>query len=678
MRSIILLIGILVISHFNSQTFDWGRTIGGTSTTNAFDMSVDDVGNVYLTGRFSGTVDFDPGVGVCNLTSNGSQDIFIEKLDSAGNFLWAKSFGSNLVDYSFSIKVDNFGNVYSTGYFQGTVDFDPGPGSVIKTSKGGHDVYVHKLDSAGNFIWVKTFGGSDDEYGASIDVDASGNVYTLGNFGGTVDFDPGVGVYNLSSAGYADIFIQKMDSSGNYLWVKSIIGTSNNQGYSIAIDKYNNVIATGIFQGIADFDPSANVLHLLSNGDYDLFVQKMDSLGNLILAKSIGGISADAGYSVSSDDFGNIYVAGTFSDTVDFDPGLGHANLTSGGGSGVFVLKLSTLGEYQWVKSAISPSSYCAVNSIKTDSHGNSFVTGGFFNSIVFDPTNSAISMTAEGAMDVFIQKINSTGDLVWVKSIGGKGGDAGQSIDLDSFGNIFTSGIFSDTIDLNPNIGTAYYISSGSLNSFVQKMTQCIESKTESITACNNYTWIDGNNYTGSNNTAQYTFWHGSECDSIITLNLTINGISDLTITVNGGTISAANSNATYRWLNCDNNFAVVQGEISQSFSPLSDGNYAVELSENGCIDTSECVSVISSKIDEFENDFNIEVFPNPASDVLYIEGSNDYYNGSYLIYSLDGRMVQSGTLSRTIDIEGFKHGVYLIAVYSDDGSKTLKFVKE
>ena len=125
------------------------------------------------------------------------------------NFEWAKQMGSSFNENGRSIKVDASGNVYTTGRFYGTVDFDPGPGTNNLTAQGGADVFVQKLDPSGNFLWAKSFGGTSNDQGYSITVDASGNVYTTGQFEGTVDFDPGAGTNNLSSQGGEDAFIQK-------------------------------------------------------------------------------------------------------------------------------------------------------------------------------------------------------------------------------------------------------------------------------------------------------------------------------------------------------------------------------------------------------------------------------------------------------------------------------------
>ena len=141
----LLLLMVAGIPKSFAQDFLWAKSMGGTLTEIGLGNAVDGSGNVYTTGYFEGTADFDPGAGTANLTSAGSSDIFVSKLDANGNFLWAKSMGGTASDIGYSIAVDGSDNVYTTGYFGGTVDFDPGAGTASLTSAGGLDIFVSKL-----------------------------------------------------------------------------------------------------------------------------------------------------------------------------------------------------------------------------------------------------------------------------------------------------------------------------------------------------------------------------------------------------------------------------------------------------------------------------------------------------------------------------------------------------
>jgi hypothetical protein len=434
------------VSVFGGSSFDFGNSI-----------AVDSGGNIFTTGPFEGTVDFDPGAGVTNLTSAGAYDVFVSKLDSTGALLWAKSFGGSSSDIGQSIAVDTSGNVYTTGDFQGTVDFDPGAGVTNLTSAGASDVFVSKLDSTGSLLWVKSFSGSSFDLGRSIAVDTSGNVYTTGHFLGTADFDPGVGVTNRTSTGGDDVFVSKLDSTGSLLWVKSFGGASSDTGYSIAVDTSGNVYTTGYFQGTVDFDPGAGVTNLTSAGVSDVFVSKLDSTGSLLWVKSFGGASSDTGYSIAVDTSGNVYTTGYFQGTVDFDPGAGTTNLTSAGAYDVFVSKLDSTGSLLWVKSFGGASSDTGY-SITFDRSGNIFTTGSFEGTVDFD-------------YDVFVSKLDSTGSLLWVKSFGGASSGTGYSIAVDTSGNVYTTGYFEGTVDFDPGAGVTNLTSAGGADVFVLKL---------------------------------------------------------------------------------------------------------------------------------------------------------------------------------------------------------------
>ena len=196
--------------------------------------------------------------------------------------MWAKKFGGPDSDFGSSVAVDSAGNVHITGSFSGTVDFDPGAGNTDLQSAGDGDVFVSKLNATGNLVWAKSFGGLSYDSGSSVAVDSAGNVHITGGFSGTVDFDPGAGTADLQSAGGADVFVSKLNESGNLVWAKSFGGSEDVFGSSVAVDSAGNVHITGSFRGTVDFDPGAGTAELQSSGDFDVFVLKLDALGSAI------------------------------------------------------------------------------------------------------------------------------------------------------------------------------------------------------------------------------------------------------------------------------------------------------------------------------------------------------------------------------------------------------------
>lgn len=466
-----VMLGILTYSA-HSTDFEWARRWGGTSTEHGYSIAVDGSGNVYSTGRFTGTVDFDPGAGTANLTSAGSDDVFVSKLDSNGNFVWARRFGSTGTDMGHGIGVDASNNVYTAGYFAGTVDFDPGTGTFNLTSAGGYDVFVSKLDSNGDFVWAKRLGGSSDDYTYGIAVDSSGNVHTTGYFSGTADFDPGAGSQDLTSAGGNDVFVSKLDSNGDFVWAKQLGGTSNEFGYGIAVDASGNVHTTGPFSGTADFDPGAGTHNLTSAGSDDAFVCKLDSNGVFVWAKQFGGTSEDIGHEITVDGAGNVLTVGRFQGTADFDPGTGTTNLTSAGSMDVFVSKLDISGDFVWAK-RLGGTSQDVGHEIAVDGAGNAYTTGIFQGTADFDPGTGAQNLTSAGNNDVFVSKLNSSGNFVWVRRFGSTSSDTGAGIVVDNSGNVHTTGYFAGTVDFDPGAGTSDLTSAGTDDVFVSKLSQ-------------------------------------------------------------------------------------------------------------------------------------------------------------------------------------------------------------
>ena len=392
--------------------FVWARQFGGGSFyTNGNAVAIDAVGNVYITGNFYDTCDFDPGPGVFNLIAPpGTDYIFICKLDSNGNFRWAKGMGSMQQDGGTSIAVDANGNSYTTGYFSLTVDFDPGPGVFNITVYGptfDSDDFILKLDSAGNFVWAKRLGGTDSEWAYKIILDANGNIYTAGFFSSTTaDFDPGPATYTLTSAGDADIFVSKLDSAGNFVWAKRMGGSAREWAYSMAVDAAGNVFTTGYFNGTADFDPGTATFNLTSAGMEDIFISKLDSSGNFVWAKKTGSTLGDYGYSIALDSAANVYTTGYFQLTTDFDPGPGTYNLNVVGASDIFVCKLDSSGNFIWAD-GFGSSGYETGYSLAVDASANVYTTGSFLATVDFDPGSGTFNMTPFGYSDVFVVKLS-------------------------------------------------------------------------------------------------------------------------------------------------------------------------------------------------------------------------------------------------------------------------------
>jgi len=480
---ITFLLSIIFINLSYAQNFGWAKAVGGSDVDGGSSIVADASGNTYTAGYFTGTVDFDPGSTTFNMTSVGTWDVFIQKLDPAGDFLWAKSIKGDGYHENIILDIDASGNVYTTGTFFNTVDFDPGINTFNLTAIDGSDVFIQKLDASGNFIWAKSFGGTSYDEPYSINIDKTGNIYTVGTFHGTVDFDPGSATYNVTSSAYYGVFLQKLNAAGNFVWVKDWGGASPIIISSVTTGFSGNVYMTGYFGNAPqDFDPNGGMYNLTCEGNYDAFILKLNASGSFIWAKSIGGESTTIGgtyydsytkgYSITTDTYDNVYTTGYFTgQLVDFNTGSGTSNIAADH-KDIYVHKLDSLGNFIWAKT-MGGAEYEIGKSITTDAMGNAYITGSYSGTADFDPGSTTHNLTAKGALDIFIQKLDTLGNFVWVKSIGSFVNDDALSITLDNAGNIYTTGYFNFSADFNPGSGTYSLTSAGQSDAFIVKLTK-------------------------------------------------------------------------------------------------------------------------------------------------------------------------------------------------------------
>ncbi len=342
----------IFLSKFDSAgNFQWARTWGGSSDSYPGDsghgVAVDGGGNVYVTGFFGDIVDFDPGPGVDEHTSNGNKEVFLSKFDSNGTFQWALTWGGDSVDSGHGVAIDGSGNACVIGSFNDTVDFDPGPGVDEHTSNSNWDnTFLSKFDSNGTFQWARTWGGDDDIGGGGAAIDGNGNVYVVGAFDDTVDFDPGSGVDEHTSNGEYDMFLCKLDSAGGFQWARTWGGSDYDNCQGVAVDGSGKIYVTGYFYDTVDFDPGPGIDEHTAYGVIDAFLSKFDSAGIFLWGRTWGKGANDNGNAVAIDGMGNAFVTGFFQYTVDFDPGPGVEEYKSNGYYDIFLSKFPSDGNW--------------------------------------------------------------------------------------------------------------------------------------------------------------------------------------------------------------------------------------------------------------------------------------------------------------------------------------------
>lgn len=464
---------------------EWLWSAGSTSVDRGSAVAVDDDGNVFVTGAFTGTVDFDPGPAVFNLTSAGNVDIYVAKFGADGSFVWAARIGGPHYDSPIAIAVDPQGNVYSTGGFSGTADFDAGPGTFTMTAAttGQTDIYVLKLDPDGELVWAKgIIGGTWWDQGYGIEIDPSGNVVVAGRFyyqGGPRDFDPGPGVH-LLTAGHEDIFVLKLTSNGDLIHAVNFgTGPHESRAYSVVVDESGNIYATGYFRGAVDFDPGPDTFTMTSVGTWNIFYLKLDPDLNLVWAKQLPITtttyhSEPRGYGrkLALDGQGHLLATGRFSGTIDLDPGTTVAEHTATGDHDAYVLKFTLDGQLVWAR-AFGGNGYDEGFGIACDAQGHVHVAGVFNGAADLDPGPDEALVTGFGNDDIFVVHLDANGSFIRAGAMGGSGSDIPTGLCLDADGAPIITGLFSATADLDPGPGTLNVVSAGNTDAFLLKVAE-------------------------------------------------------------------------------------------------------------------------------------------------------------------------------------------------------------
>lgn len=663
MKLKLLALILLAGSFCNAQpVFNWAKSFGDANDDQGKSIALDATGNVYVAGVFTGTADFDPGPAAHTLTANGSsQDIFIAKYNASGDYLWAVNIGNSNDEMVNKIAVDASGNLYATGYFYGTVDFDPGATAQNLTCIGYVEAFVLKLDALGNYVWAKQIGGagSGGEVGQSVAVDANGNILIAGCYDGTPDLDPGINSQIMPFAGSQDAFICKWDASGNYIWGRSVNGPSIENPWSIATDATGNVYTAGHFIGSAvDFDPGAGIESISPVGSADIFILKLDINGNFVWVKQMGGAGATSvNRGIGVDASGNVIITGGFIGTTDFDPGAGVTNFTSTG-TDIYAAKLTAAGGLVWAKQ-ISGSSDELAQSLALDAAGNVYMAGTYGGTPDFDPDATATYTLANaGAYDIFVSKLNSTGDFVWARSMGGVNVDMGLDIAVNGADNIFTTGYFRETADFDPDAGTQNLTAAGAISGSDVFIARFIPSTSLPLTLLQFQAENNGNDVQLNWQTSQ------EENTTSFAVERSADGKTFTTI----GTVKAVN-NASFK-----NNYALTDAQ------PLNGtAYYRLKMIDiDGRFTYSQMVSVRRN-----DNNATLQLAPNPASNVLYVQakGSEPV---TVQITDMHSRLLQqqsrilNGNTSFSVNIGQLSPGIYYLTVKGKQLNLVQSFIKQ
>lgn len=349
---------------------------------------------------------------------------------------WAKTYGSMGGEGADAVAYDEEGNVYLVGGFSSVVDFDPGPGVFNMTGVGNApDAYVLKLDALGDFVWAKRMGGSQGNWFTRIGFADNGDLILAGGYSGTVDFNPNAGTFNLTSTPLlnypslfsTDISVVRLTRNGDFVWAKSFGSTQPDALYDMTIDSSGNIILTGSYADVGDFDPGPDTLTFTATGTWDVYLVKLDGSGNLVWGKTFGTESDVRANAIKTDADDNVYLVGNYTHTLDADPNAGEFLLPPGPADSFgqsfyqgMVIKLDSGGDFQWA-GKFGGDMMTIINAVEVDANQNVYLCGSFASESDMDPGEGEYILDA-GIVDnlprnaIFITKLNADGSFNWAK----------------------------------------------------------------------------------------------------------------------------------------------------------------------------------------------------------------------------------------------------------------------
>lgn len=441
----------MVITNLCAQTYEllWiNNLVASSNSSTGASIETDINGNVFIAIPFSDSIDADPGPNIKMLYENIKNGIMIGKWSGAGQLIWANAIEGNFVGQGMDISVDEMSNVYIASRFEDSIDADPGNSQYKLYGNGIElDFFMLKLNQNGDFLWAKSFGSNEFDFLTSSIVDSKGNFYVTGNFRGSMDFDPGPDTEIRVPGGLIDLFLLKLNSNGEFEWVIQYGGTDQPSGMSLHLDPYENIVIGGQFGNNSNFNPRGNPVYKTSNGKRDFFVARYTKNGELINVFTGGGSDHDLCTSVFfTADFG-IYVSGNFVGNAVFDANNQNMNMTSKNAKDRFIARYDSTGKCLWrTQVPIIGTEFIYYYPVSADKNGSVYVVGDFRNKLDMDPSGDSLNFVSKGGVDLYLQKLNTDGQLIWAKQIGSKNDEKIYNLHIDHNNQIHIVGVYYDS----------------------------------------------------------------------------------------------------------------------------------------------------------------------------------------------------------------------------------------
>lgn len=525
-------------------------------------------------------------------------------------------FGFN-VDAPTALCTDVHSNIYSVGYFEDSVSMDANPSDRELVSHGLRDGYINKLDSSGNPIWSAAIGGPSLDMCQEITYDGNAALYVAGTFNGTVDFDNGPSVFNLTSSGMYDAFLMKVDTNGSFIWAVRLGDWSNESSNTVLIDPSSDIYFIGQFSAQIDLNPGAGTQMTASPGD-GTFIVRLDSAGNFMWG---GDFTTALDINATLDNNGFLYLGGTcMGVNRDMDPGAGAINFsTAGNTEDIFLIKMTTGGNYVWHKT-IGNTSIDRATVRGIDLEGNVYLSGIFRGNVDFDPGPGSYMMNAGLTIDGFLCRLDTAGNFIEAINFASATEDIERCFAIqDSDGYFYMMGMFTDAVDFDPGVST-YTLTS--MNGALDLYYVCLDSSL-------NFMWASSMEGTGNQVAVDFCFDPQGNIISTHPLTGTID------------TDMGPGSDMLDEYNNTD--IFVVRMVRT---TPLSSG-----ITEN----------LLKPVI----------VFPNPAADHLFIQTTNISTVQAVYVHTANGSQIDvswtTDSITLKVNLNGLPPGLYVLTIESE-----------
>ncbi len=685
----------------------WGTYYGGSDYDYGYTVFCDKAGHVYMTGQTSSATNIATS-GTFQTTFSGGIDMMIVCFDSTGQRKWGTYCTAGA---AMSGACDAAGNIYviaSTNI--------PGlatAGSYQNIISGSSDALIVKFDTTGQRIWATYYGGEKEEYPTAVTTDRDNNIYVTGYTQSTALIATS-GAHQATLTGDYDAFLVKFDSSGQRKWGTYYGGSMRDQGLGVHCDDSMNVYISGYTLSATNIASPGSLQDTLG-GNYDAFLAKFDSAGARKWATYYGNTNIEQGLSVTCDPFGNVILCGYVQKTIGPNSGLATPNSyqdTLGGAYDVFLAKFNSMGDRLWA-TYYGGNNVDYPHTVSCDVAGNIYVVGYTQSASGISTPGSHQDVFIGGWMDGFIAKFNTEGNkLLWGSYYGGSAPEEIYGVASDEAGNLYITGYTRSPDKIATTNGFQPVLTGGgaSNDAFLVRFQDCPELTEPTAisgidTLCPNtlemysippvpgataYLWTLPDGWAGNSDTNSIQLLSGNSggaisvraanyCDTseVQTFEAYVYAFTPAVITVNEHILSTSDSYATYQWFL---NEAPIPNATERSYTVTENGDYTVAVtSTEGCTDTSDIYTVTNITGIRNVNPIaeQVNVYPNPSTDVVYIQSPVEV---NIAFTDIEGRMIHTANNARSISIKDWTAGIYLLRITDSSGGliKVIKIVKQ